>query len=125
MALSLERVKAGFALYSGEDPEMEDARGKLCAQLCQECLNGIEAKLKGRVVPEGSRDEGALESWAAAQAFYQLALADEAVSPQVVSADGVRVEAGERSEKARVLAAEKEKTARTVLGEGAFYFGRT
>lgn len=125
MALSLERVKEGFALYSGEDPAGEDARGKLCARLCQECLNGIEAKLGNRVLAEGSKEERALESWAAAQAFYQLSLADEAALPQVVAADGVRIEAGERSQRAKALAAEKEKAAASVLGEEGFYFGRT
>lgn len=122
--MELERVKERFFRCSGEDPADAGPRGELCAQLCGECLDRAASLLKGRSARAGEAETAALESWAAAEAFYQLALRDEAVSPESVSADGMRIDMGARSEKARALADEKRREAALVLGEGAFYFGR-
>lgn len=120
MELDLERVKELFTLYSGEATEGEELRPQLCALLCRECALRI-----GRSAAEdGEEWQEALEGWAAAEAFYQLALTDEANLPESVSADGVEIREGERSRKARLLAEEKRRAVRPVLREEGFYFGR-
>lgn len=122
-ALDQERVKEKFYLYSGEDPEETGARQSLCGQLCVECASRAETLLAKSGASAQIGDLAALESWAAAEAFYQLALADEASGPESVSADGVKITAGERSRKAGALAAEKRRAAAGLLGEEGFYFG--
>lgn len=129
MKLDTEQVKERFHLYSGEDPDGEGQRAELCAQLCGECAEKAGALLGNRRErdddPEAEeRCLSALESWAAAEAFYQLVLTDEALSPESVSADGVQIKDGERSRKAKALAEEKRRAAFAALGEGAFYFGQ-
>lgn len=124
MELDRERVKEKFYLYSGESPEEEDPRAALVAQLCGECAARGDALLESRPESEAEKHLAALESWAAAEAFYQLTLTDEATSPESIAADGVRISEGERSRKAKALAEEKRLAVFPVLGEEAFYFGR-
>ena len=122
MKLDVERVKTAFSAYSGETFEEDGERARLCAALCEECARRAEQMLASR--PE--QPEEALppvESWAAAEAFYQLALVDEALTPDKFSADGVEVSGSKSAERARALADEKFRAALPVLGEGAFYFG--
>lgn len=126
----MENVREKFYLYSGEDPAEEGQRAGLCAQLCGECADRVNALLEklGEQEPEAPADGDkylpALESWAAAEAFYQLALRDRAVSPEVVTADGVRVDAKERAEHAAALAREKHRAICPLLGEEGFCFER-
>lgn len=122
MELDLERVKEIFTLYSGEPTGGEELRPQLCALLCRECA--LRARRLSASEIEGEDWKEALENWAAAEAFYQLALSDEANLPESVSADGVEIREGERSRKARALAEEKRRAVRPVLGEEEFYFGR-
>ncbi len=124
MGLDLDRIREKFSLYSGEDPAGSGPRERLCAQLCGECADRAAALLEKAGAKAGERGAVALESWAAAEAFYQLALADEAVTPASVSADGVQITQGERSLRAKALAEEKRRAVESLLGEGAFYFGR-
>jgi len=130
MKLTLEHVTEKFYLYSGEDPAETGQRAGLCAQLCEECADRVNALLEKRReqdaegLASGERYLVALESWAAAEAFYQLALRDRAVSPEVVTADGVRVDAKERAEHAAALAKEKRGAACLLLGEEGFCFER-
>lgn len=130
MELVLERVKEKFYLYSGEDPAEEGQRAGLCVQLCGECADRVNALLEKRReqspngLAAGEGNLATLESWAAAEAFYQLTLRDRAVSPEVVTADGVRVDAKERAEHAAALAREKSRAAWSLLGEEGFCFER-
>lgn len=119
MTLDLERVKAKFYLYSGEDSSGEETRKALCGQLCEECAAAV-GKLPLKA--EAGENGGPLESWAAAEAFYQLALRDRAAAPEIISADGVRVDAQARAENARALAEEKYRAARRLLREEGFWF---
>lgn len=124
MKLDLERVKAAFSSYSGESLEETGERSALCASLCAECARRAEQLLTDR--PELS--EAAMlsvENWAAAEAFYQLALVDEALTPEKLSADGVEISGKNGAERARKLAEEKHRAALPALGEGEFYFGST
>lgn len=122
--LDAERVKTAFALYSGEDLSQEGGRALLCARLCKESVLRAESLLKDCPAEKAERYLPALESWAAAEAFYHLALTDEAGTPERVSADGVEIVEGGRAQKARALAEEKRRAVLPVLGEEAFYFGR-
>lgn len=128
MELTLTNVTEKFYLYSGEDPADTGQRAGLCAQLCGECADRVNALLEKRwgqaqeAPADGEKYLPALESWAAAEAFYQLALRDRAVSPEVVTADGVRVDAKERAEHAAALAGEKHRAVRPLLGEEGFCF---
>lgn len=123
LALELAAVQEKFSRYSGETPSADDSRGKLCAELCAECAARADALAENGRSPTET-EALALESWAAAEAFYQLVLLDEALAPESLSADGVRVDLGARSQKARALAEEKRRGLASLLGEGAFYFGR-
>lgn len=123
MTLNLEKVSEKFYRYSGESKE-DTERAALCAQLCEESAAKIQGTLDACPGADPAPCLGALESWAAAEAFYHLTLADEAAAPESISADGVTVSAGERSKKAKLLLEEKRSAAFPALGEGGFYFGR-
>ena len=123
MELDREKIAEKFYLYSGEDREDEE-RAALCTQLCEESAEKIERSLTNRREEDTEPYLGALESWAAAEAFYHLTLTDEATAPEKITADGVTVSAGERSQKAKALLEEKRSAVVPALGEGGFYFGR-
>ena len=63
-----------------------------------------------------------LEELAAAQAFYQLLLTEEAVTPASITAGDLRLAGGSRSEKAAQLVAEKRRAASPALVETDFAF---
>lgn len=119
MELREEQVLEKFQLYSGEE-DMEEKRWALCRALCRECKDWVEGQARPGV--EAGRE--ALEGLAAAEAFYQLALLDEALSPASVAAPEVKLELGERADKALRLAEEKRKACGPLLREQGFYFGR-
>lgn len=129
MQLDLERIKEKFYRYSGEDSD-DVQRCELCSQLCEECMEWALTLIKQResdpAAAESEFDEYAssIESWVAAAAFYQLTLSDEATTPKSISADGVQINDGERSAKAKLLAEQKRMAVLPVIGEGAFFFGR-
>ena len=123
MELDREKILETFYLYSGEDRE-DEGRAPLCARLCGESAEKIERALMDRRAEDIEPYQTALESWAAAEAFYHLTLTDEAASPERITADGVSVSAGERSQKAKVLLEEKRGAVVSVWGEGGFYFGK-
>lgn len=123
MKLDLERVKAAFSNYSGETLEETGERSRLCASLCEECARRAEQLLAAR--PDLPAEALLpVENWAAAEAFYQLALVDEALTLEKISADGVEISGKNCAERAKKLAEEKRRAALPMLGEGAFYFGR-
>ena len=66
--------------------------------------------------------EAPLEELAAAQAFYQLLLTEEAVTPASITAGDLRLAGGSRSEKAAQLVAEKRRAASPALVETDFAF---
>ena len=123
MAINLENVQRELALLAGEDLSEETDRAALCLSLCGQAAEGVRRRLAGRE-DQAAEYAGALEGWAAAEAFLQLTLADEAAGPESLTADGVRIDAGERSAKARALAAERRRAVAPLLGEEAFYFGQ-
>lgn len=125
MTLEITAVYTAFAQFSGEaaDPEGSQ-REALCAALCAQCARQVESQVR----PELSEEQlalwtGALVQLAAAEAFYQLLLADEALAPQSLTAGDLRLTQGEGSRKAAELAAEKRRAVSRVLGEEDFFFG--
>ncbi len=122
MTLSLERVKERFALFSGEDPDEDTVRGRLCAALCEDALARGESYLSRHGI-DAPAAAALAESWCAAEAFYQLALTDEAALPKSLSADGISLDLTGRSEKAKLLRDETLAALGRLLGEEAFYFG--
>ena len=66
----------------------------------------------------------ALAELAGAEAFYQLLLAEEAVTPQSLTAGSLKLAGGSNSQKAQRLAAEKRRAVSPALVETDFYFGR-
>ena len=123
MKLDQEKILEKFYLYSGEDREDEEL-APLCSQLCIDSAEKIERGLARCREEDAEPYLGALESWAAAEAFYHLTLTEEAAAPERITADGVTVSAGERSQKAKALLEEKRNAIIPVWGEGGFYFGR-
>lgn len=114
-----EMVLDKFSLYSGETEE-DARRWELCCALCEDCRKWVE----DQVLPGWESIQEQLESLAAAEAFYQLTLVDEALAPASVSAPELKLEMGNRGEKALRLAEEKRKACAGVLREREFYFGR-
>lgn len=113
-----DKVLERFSLYSGEAEE-EAARWELCKALCGECRAWVE----GQAAEGAGHSPGLLESLAAAEAFYQLALIDGALAPESVSAPELKLEMGRREERAKQLAMEKRQACRGLLREQGFYFG--
>ena len=102
MELDLTAVKTAFAQFSGEAAdETGTQREALCAALCGQCARQVAS---------------------AAQAFYQLLLTEEAVTPASITAGDLRLAGGSRSEKAARLVAEKRRAASPALVETDFAF---
>ena len=107
MELDLTAVKTAFAQFSGEAAdETGTQREALCAALCGQCARQVASLVRG----------------AAAQAFYQLLLTEEAVTPASITAGDLRLAGGSRSEKAARLVAEKRRAASPALVETDFAF---
>lgn len=119
MELREERVLEKFRLYSGEEGT-EEKRWALCQALCAECREWV----KGQAHPGTEAGREALEGLAAAEAFYQLVLLDEALAPASISLPEVKLELQNRADKALRLAEEKRKACGPLLREQGFYFGR-
>ncbi|MGI6255301.1 MAG: hypothetical protein ACOYJZ_06670 [Acutalibacter sp.] len=125
MELEITAVYAAFTQYSGESPDPEGSqREALCAALCSQCAHQVECQLRPGLTEEQLAPwQEALVQLAAVEAFYQLLLTDEAVSPQSLTAGDLRLTQGEGSRKAAQLAEEKRRAASPVLWEEGFYFG--
>lgn len=125
MELDLTAVKTAFQRFSGETANEEGTdREALCGALCAQCTRQIQGQLRPSLTEEEfALWVSALEELAAAEAFYQLLLTDEAVTPQSLTAGDLKLTGGEGSVKAARLAEEKRKAASPALMETAFYFG--
>ena len=110
MELDLTAVKTAFAQFSGEAAdETGTQREALCAALCGQCARQVASLVRGDLSQ-------------AAQAFYQLLLTEEAVTPASITAGDLRLAGGSRSEKAAQLVAEKRRAASPALVETDFAF---
>ena len=110
MELDLTVVKTAFAQFSGEAAdETGTQREALCAALCGQCARQVASLARGDLSQ-------------AAQAFYQLLLTEEAVTPASITAGDLRLAGGSRSEKAAQLVAEKRRAASPALVETDFAF---
>ena len=107
-----------FAQLSGESVTGDEPRPALCRALCSQAAEEIAARTPD--LPEEAASRAA--RWAAALAYYRLTLADEAAGPGDISADGVTVKAGERSQKALALVREYRRALAAYLGEEGFSF---
>lgn len=125
MELDLTAVKTAFQRFSGEVANEEGTdREALCGALCVQCARQVQRQLRPSLTEEEfTKWESAAEELAAAEAFYQLLLADEAVTPQNLTAGELKLTGGEGSEKAQRLASEKRRAASPALMETVFYFG--
>lgn len=125
MDINLENVKAKFKLYSGEAMDGTDtARDGLCGELCEECAELVRLKVKPEVLQaEGTEGAGAIESLAAAEAFYQLAALDSAAVPRSVASSEIKIQPGDRMGSAERLRREKRAACAGLLAEDGFYFG--
>ena len=111
MELDLTAVKTAFAQFSGEvADETGTQREALCAALCGQCARQVASLARGDLSQAAQALwEAPLEELAAAQAFYQLLLTEEAVTPASITAGDLRLAGGSRSEKAAQLVAEKRR----------------
>ena len=124
MELDLAAVKQEFARFSGEAADEEGTeREALCAALCAQCAQQVQGQVRPCLTEEELQEwEAGLEVLAAAQAFYQLLLTEEAVTPASITAGDLRLAGGSRSEKAARLVAEKRRAASPALVETDFAF---
>ena len=108
MELDLPAVKTAFAQFSGEAAdETGTQREALCAALCGQCARQVASLVRGDLSQAAQALwEAPLEELAAAQAFYQLLLTEEAVTPASITAGDLRLAGGSRSETAAQLVAE-------------------
>lgn len=122
MEISLDNVVGKFQLYSGEALDGSDARrDQLCKALCGECVGWVKRLL----LPDAPEDAaGDAESLAAAEAYYQLALLDQAAGPASFSSPELKVELGDRAARAGELCDAKRKACRAVLPPEDFYFAQ-
>lgn len=121
MELGTAEIWRKFLLYSGETADGSDPeREELCRTLCEECGQDVGESVRSN---DAEAYRGRLESLAAAMAFSQLAILDEALSPESVNLPELSWKTGDRAEKARRLAEEKQAACGAVLTRNAFYFG--
>lgn len=119
MTLSAERIKATLQTYWGQAFSPESDENALADLLCSECIRTAQQLLGERELTEP--DCTLVEGWVAAEAFYELLLAGQAVLPQKFSTDGLELTVSGIAQ-ARSLADAKRSAAAAVLGEGAFCF---
>ena len=126
MELDLAAVKQEFARFSGEAADEEGTeREALCAALCAQCAQQVRGQVRPCLTEEELQAwEAGLEVLAAAQAFYQLLLTEEAVTPQSITAGEVKVTQGGGSERAALLVEEKRRAVAPALEEPGFYFSQ-
>ena len=126
MELDRTAVKTAFPQYSGETAdEAGTSRETLCAALCAQCARQVEGWLRPELTEtDFALWKDALAELAGAEAFYQLLLAEEAVTPQSLTAGSLKLAGGSNSQKAQRLAAEKRRAVSPALVETDFYFGR-
>ena len=128
MTLDVEKVLEKFLLYSGESSYKEPAdtveaeREKLLRLLCEEGCARVEIQIRDEKKAQTLVSE--LEALAAAHAFCQLALLDEAAVPKSISTPELKLERGEKAACAGRLYEEKRKACAEVLLSPDFYFGR-
>ena len=126
MTLEITAVYTAFTQFSGESVDPEGSqREALCAALCAQCARQVENLVR----PDLTEEQLALwteplAQLSAAEAFYQLLLAEEAVTPQSLTAGSLKLAGGSNSQKAQRLAAEKRRAVSPALVETDFYFGR-
>ena len=95
----------------------------LCAALCAQCAQQVQGQVRPCLTEEELQEwEAGLEVLAAAQAFYQLLLTEEAVTPQSITAGEVKLTQGGGSERAALLVEEKRRAVAPALEEPAFIF---
>ena len=126
MELDLAVVKQEFARFSGEAADEEGTeREALCAALCAQCARQVQGRLRSCLTEEELQEwEAGLEVLAAAQAFYQLLLTEEAVTPQSITAGEVKLTQGGGSERAALLVEEKRRAVASALEEPGYYFSQ-
>ena len=98
MELDLTAVKTAFAQFSGEAAdETGTQREALCAALCGQCARQVASLARGDLSQAAQALwEAPLEELAAAQAFYQLLLPEEAETPPPIPAGDLRWAGGPR-----------------------------
>ena len=134
MIIDIENVTEKFKLYSGEELDgTEPGRDGLCREICRECAAEVTGRVRPEVMQRNDPDDiGALESLAAAEAFYQLAdldqrtapLADldQRTAPLAVSSREMKIELGDRLGAAGRLRDGKRLACVRLLVEYEFYF---
>ena len=100
----------------------DDNREELLLLLASDAVQMLSMRIDPAAEVSDER-EGALCAAAAAWAAYQLALLDEAMSPDSVTAGDVRAEFKNGSEKARAYYEQCLRGLSDLLRDDAFYFG--
>ncbi|MGN0478862.1 MAG: hypothetical protein ACI4GO_05480 [Hominenteromicrobium sp.] len=114
--MKLETVQNRLRLLTDDD------RAELLTLLASDAVRMLSERVAG-TAEELAEKEDALCAAAAAYAAYQLALLDEAQSPDSVTAGEVRAEFKTGSEKAQAYYRQCMRELSGILRDDAFYFG--
>ena len=108
----------------GRRPTKPAPSGKPCAPPCAASAPGRWQAWRGEDLSQAAQAlwGGAPGGAGGGQAFYQLLLTEEAVTPASITAGDLRLAGGSRSEKAAQLVAEKRRAASPALVETDFAF---
>lgn len=118
-----EKISEIFYLLIEEDAQTAE-RKELYSMLCSEGKSLIESMIDERISEdEKEKYSEMLESAAAASAYYNLALLDEARLPESISSSELKITMGDRAERAHQLFRDRLKAAGPVLKCNDFFFG--
>ena len=114
--MELEKVMERVRLLTEEDREA------LLMLVCTDAIRKLEGKIRC-TAEERAAFEEALCAAAAAEAMYQIALLDEALSPESITAGDVRAEYKKGSSRALEYCRQCMRQVSPILRDDEFYFG--
>lgn len=125
--MDIQRIKKMFFLLSGEnDLSEEPQRINLFDELCSAAKKDVNRMIRGDLTEQTIEIYQTLfEDLAAAKAFFNLSLLDEALFTDVTVSGEIKAVCAQKSKKAKEFLAEKEKAAMPLLKEKSFFFGVT
>ena len=123
--MNSEKIEKIFFLLCGEIPEQtEEKRLEIAKMLCRDAQKFVLSALRDDIQEdEIEGNEERLNIFAAASAFYNLMLLDEANLPESITTNEIKVISREKSKKAEAILEEKRSAVAAFFKNKDFYFG--